>query len=603
MFRSIRRLTSKAMTISPEITQALHDKVPVVALESTIITHGFPFPQNIEMARKVESKIRQNGCIPATCAFIEGKPYVGLSDSQLEFLAEQKNVNKVSRRDIGVTMAQKLNGGTTIAGTMILSHLAGIQIFATGGLGGVHRDGHITMDVSADLTELARTPVTVVCAGPKLILDIPRTMEYLETQGVFVGTYNDNGRERVEVPGFFCRESGVLSPYSFDSWQEIASIVYNQNTVMGLTSGSLVCVPPPEETALSSDFINKIIDDAIVEAEKRGVLGKELTPFLLQKIAKDTKGQSVECNMKFVMNNAEAALKIAKELLEIEENGPEHGIQIWTRKSGQKGSYRFVSAVGDDFAGHSILKQINEKYHDISGISVQNGKQTAQYSAILDSDGLLLLACADMAIMEDVSLVKHVSKQIERAQPRFVVVDCNLLSAGLDAVIEACSKQIHRPKIIVEPTSQPKLARIAGINSRRLSVFPNCNIHMITPTSDELSQIHQSFAMRELFDDYDYWFPVLDSLGIDSTFRDKMSALAAKNPTMKALMDTGVLQQSFQLLPYTPNILVKLGPRGCVLIKLSTSVADYKSVPTTSAYAPEFTLTSMGREVDGTVLE
>lgn len=266
---------------------------------------------------------------------------------------------------------------------------------------------------------------------------------------------------------------------------------------------------------------------------------------------------------------------------------------------GKKGSYRFVSAVGDDFAGHSILKQINEKYHDISGISVQNGKQTAQYSAILDSDGLLLLACADMAIMEDVSLVKHVSKQIERAQPRFVVVDCNLLSAGLDAVIEACSKQIHRPKIIVEPTSQPKLARIAGINSRRLSVFPNCNIHMITPTSDELSQIHQSFAMRELFDDYDYWFPVLDSLGIDSTFRDKMSALAAKNPTMKALMDTGVLQQSFQLLPYTPNILVKLGPRGCVLIKLSTSVADYKSVPTTSAYAPEFTLTSIGREVDG----
>lgn len=275
------------------------------------------------MARKVEATIRENDCVPATCAFVQGKPYVGISDGQLEYLAEQTSVNKVSRRDIGVTMAQKLNGGTTIAGTMILAHLAGIQTFATGGLGGVHRDGHITMDVSADLTELSRTPVTVVCAGPKLILDIPRTMEYLETQGVFVGTYNDNGRDRVEVPGFFCRESGVVSPYSFGSWKEIASIVHHQNNVMGLTSGSLVCVPPPEEISMASDFINGIIEEAIAEAEKKGVRGKELTPFMLQKIARDTHGESVECNMKFVMNNAKAGLQIARELLAMDDEGPE----------------------------------------------------------------------------------------------------------------------------------------------------------------------------------------------------------------------------------------------------------------------------------------
>lgn len=321
MLRFCRRLSSGRMpiTISEEIRLALNDRVPVVALESTIITHGFPYPENLDMARQVEAKIRENGGVPATCAFIEGKPYVGLSDRQLEYLAEQKGVCKVSRRDVGVTMAKRLNGGTTIAGTMILAHLAGIKVFATGGLGGVHRDGHITMDVSADLTEMSRTPVTVVCAGPKLILDIPRTMEYLETQGVFVGTYNDDGRAGVEVPGFFSRGSGVLSPYSFDSWQEIASIVHNQNNVMKLTSGSLVCIPPPAEIAMPNEYIGGIIDRAIADAEAEGIRGKELTPFLLRRIAVETEGRSVECNMKFVMNNAEAGAKIARELLVLEE--------------------------------------------------------------------------------------------------------------------------------------------------------------------------------------------------------------------------------------------------------------------------------------------
>lgn len=309
--------TPLPIRISPEISQALNDNVPVVLLESTIITHGFPFPANLEMARAVEAKIRENGCVPATCAFIKGVPYVGLDDSQIEYLAELKSANKVSRRDIGATMAQQLNGGTTIAGTMILSHIAGIDVFATGGLGGVHRDGHITMDVSADLTELSRTPVTVVCAGPKLILDIPRTMEYLETQGVFVATYNDDGREGVEVPGFFCRSSGVKSPYSFVSWLQIASMVYNQNTVMGLSSGNIVCVPPPKDTSLSSDFIDEIITAANEEAKRLKISGKELTPFLLKKIGIETKGKSVECNKNFVINNAEAACKIAKNLCDL----------------------------------------------------------------------------------------------------------------------------------------------------------------------------------------------------------------------------------------------------------------------------------------------
>lgn len=319
-----RSFASIPLRISEEIQQTLNDKKkPTVSLESTIITHGLPYPDNLSMAIEAERLIRANGGIPATCAFIEGIPYVGLTPNQLEYLSEQASkveINKVSRRDIGYTMANKKNGGTTIALTIILSYLAGIKVFATGGLGGVHKEGNLTMDVSADLTELGRTPVSVVCAGPKSILDIGLTMEYLETQGVFVGTYNDNNRANLEIPGFYCRNSGIKSPYSFNSFAQAASIIHNQNNIMSLESGNVFCIPPPEDAALSSDFINNIIENANQEAKARGITGKNLTPFLLSKIANDTEGKSVECNINFVYNNAVSATKIAKELLLLENN-------------------------------------------------------------------------------------------------------------------------------------------------------------------------------------------------------------------------------------------------------------------------------------------
>lgn len=311
------------LRISEEIQQAINDKSkPIVSLESTIITHGLPYPQNIEMATETERIIRSNGAIPATCAFIDGHPCVGLTERQLEYLGDQSlrpRTNKVSRRDIGYTMAAKVNGGTTISLTMILSHLAGIKIFATGGLGGVHRDGQFTMDVSADLNELGRTPVAVVCAGPKSILDIDLTMEYLETQGVFVGTYNDDKREVIEIPGFYCRESGIQSPYSFSSFEEAAAIIHQQNNKMSLTSGSVFCVPPPHESSLSGDFITNIINHANDEAKAKGITGKKSTPFLLSKIAEASQGRSVECNIDLVYNNAKCAAEIAKNLLLLEK--------------------------------------------------------------------------------------------------------------------------------------------------------------------------------------------------------------------------------------------------------------------------------------------
>lgn len=264
----------------------------------------------------------------------------------------------------------------------------------------------------------------------------------------------------------------------------------------------------------------------------------------------------------------------------------------------KNGSCRLVSAVGDDFAGRSILDQLRSNNIDTSGVSVVEAVETAQYSAILDVNGDLELACADMAIIEDATFTNHVVGQINRAQPRFVVVDCNLLPRGLDAVVDACSKLSNPAKVVVEPTSAPKLARIANVNSARLRVFPNNHIELVTPTADELDQMFQSFSQRDLFDDYDHWFPVVDSLGINSQFRDRMEVLAAKNLDMKYLLENGILQQSFQLLPYIPNILVKLGARGCVLVKLSGSVTDYRSVPTTSQFLPAFTMFSEGREID-----
>lgn len=223
-------------------------------------------------------------------------------------------------------MAQGVNGGTTIALTMILSHLAGIKVFATGGLGGVHRGGQLTLDVSADLNELSQTPVAVVCAGPKSILDIGLTMEYLETQGVFVGTYNDNKREVIQIPGFYCRESGIKSPYSFSSFKEAAAIILQQNK-MCLNSGSVFCVPPPQESALSTDFINNIINSANEEAKVKCISGKDTTPFLLNKIAEATEGKSVECNIDFVYNNAKCAAQIAKNLLQL-ENKEEFNVRL-----------------------------------------------------------------------------------------------------------------------------------------------------------------------------------------------------------------------------------------------------------------------------------
>ena len=296
-------------TLSPEVFEALQVRKPIVALESTVITHGLPWPQNLELARRMEATIRAGGACPATIAILHGEVRVGLSDAEIEYLAQAKGVIKVSRRDFPVALAQKCDGATTVAGTMIAAHWAGIRVFATGGIGGVHRRLDLAhsadMDISADLPELARTPVVVVCAGAKAILDLPATLEWLETHGVPVIGYGTD-----EFPAFYSRESGLRLEARADTPEQAAAIV-RALWKLDFTSGALVCVPIPENAARPRAEMEQAITQAVSEAEAQNVRGKAVTPFLLGRIAELTQGESLTANLALLENNAAIAAQIA----------------------------------------------------------------------------------------------------------------------------------------------------------------------------------------------------------------------------------------------------------------------------------------------------
>lgn len=298
-------MTKSLLRFSPEVRQALIDHRPIVALESTIISHGMPYPQNVEMANNVESIIRREGAVPATIAILDGEIRIGLESKDLEYLAQAKDVVKVSRRDLASVVASKKTGATTVAATMICAHLAGIEFFVTGGIGGIHRGYEETLDVSADLEELGMTEVTVICAGAKSILDLPRTMEYLETKGVPVIGYQTD-----ELPAFFTRLSGIKLEMRMDSPVEIAQFLATKK-LLGLKGGVLIANPIPQEHQLDRDFINEVIDSSIQEAQTKGITGKEVTPFLLGNIVSRTEGKSLNANLELVYNNAKVGAQLA----------------------------------------------------------------------------------------------------------------------------------------------------------------------------------------------------------------------------------------------------------------------------------------------------
>jgi len=298
---------------SPEVAEAVAQNAPVVALESTIITHGMPFPQNLNTARRVEAEIRAAGAVPATIAILEGRLHVGLTDGELETLAQASNVMKLSRADLAVALSTGRTGATTVAATMIAASLAGIGVFATGGIGGVHKGAEDSFDISADLMELAQTPVTVVAAGAKAILDLPKTLEVLETQGVPVIAYGQDA-----FPAFWSRDSGLAAPLRLDDPGQIAASA-KMRARLGLPGGQLVANPIPAEAEISSTTLAPIIAQAQAEADAAGISGKSVTPFLLQRIFELTDGKSLEANIALVLNNARLGAAIARALVKQED--------------------------------------------------------------------------------------------------------------------------------------------------------------------------------------------------------------------------------------------------------------------------------------------
>ena len=302
-------MTTLPLTFSTEVREARARGLPLVALESTIITHGMPWPQNVETARAVEDAVRGAGAVPATIAVLDGTVHIGLEAADLDRLGRAEGVMKLSRADLAVCVAQGRTGATTVAATMICAHLAGIAVFATGGIGGVHRGAETSFDISADLHELAKTPVTVVAAGAKAILDLPKTLEVLETLGVPVIAVGQD-----ELPGFWSRASGLKAPVRMDHPQQIAA-AHRMRAALGIAGGQLVANPIPAEAEIPREQILPVIETALDEAEARGIAAKTVTPFLLQRIFELTDGRSLTANTALVLNNARLAARIAAELV------------------------------------------------------------------------------------------------------------------------------------------------------------------------------------------------------------------------------------------------------------------------------------------------
>ena len=302
-------INNKYLSISPEVQEALKNNKPVVALESTIISHGMPYPKNVETALEVQNIIRENGAVPATIAIIDGFLKVGLTESEIDYLGKKgTEVIKVSRRDIPYVVAKKLDGATTVSATMIISAMAGIKVFATGGIGGVHRGAELTFDISNDLEQLGQTNVSVVCAGAKAILDLPKTLEYLETKGVLVVGYKTK-----KLPAFYSSSSEYNVDVCIDTPDEIADMIKVKDE-LDIKGGILITNPIPQEFEVPHEVIDKVIEQAIKEMDEKGIKGKESTPLLLAKICELTGGTSLESNIKLVFNNCKLAAQIAKGL-------------------------------------------------------------------------------------------------------------------------------------------------------------------------------------------------------------------------------------------------------------------------------------------------
>ncbi|XP_053602036.1 uncharacterized protein LOC128670418 [Plodia interpunctella] len=500
-FTRTRNFSSPPLVFSEEVLRAKSKNKPIVALESTIITHGMPYPKNLETALEVEEIIRERGATPATIAILKGQLTIGLTKEQLEYLSQAEGVVKASRRDLAPVAAVGGDGATTVAGTIIAAQLADIPVFVTGGIGGVHREGESTMDVSADLTELGRSNTLVVCSGIKSILDIGRTLEFLETQGVCVCSFGESS----EFPAFYTPRSGHRAPHRVPDAGSAARLLRISHTY-GLNSGIVIAVPIPKEYAMDEDVIEGAIELALEDAKKKGIRGKEITPFILAAVAAATGGSSLSANIALIKNNAKVGADIAVEFKKlnnvdnfnieflkgaspregdvlvigganvdktyrvIEDNvkldGSTHPCVTEQCPGGvgrniaevlwklRKGKVRLLTAIGDDSEGRFLLEDVPGMI--LNGCVVEGGR-TPTYAAVLDKAGECRLGLGDMALYDHISK-DMVEKHIEVIkQAPMVVLDGNVPKTTMEHVMRVCDR-LQKP-VFFEPTDTRKAVK------------------------------------------------------------------------------------------------------------------------------------------------
>ncbi|XP_059469541.1 uncharacterized protein LOC132193136 [Neocloeon triangulifer] len=594
-FYSRRSISQTLIDISPPVKEALFYKHPVVALESAIITHGMPIPHNLETALKLEETVSAEGALPATIAFVKGRIKVGLTKEELEVLALKKEpAIKVSRRDFPAAISRKLNGGTTVAGTMMVANAVGIRVFATGGIGGVHRGVENTMDVSADLVELGRTPVIVVCSGAKAILDIPRTLEYLETQGVGVITI---GRSD-DFPAFYWAKSGCKSPYSVSSYVEAADFARAWGEIYkGTGSGLIFAVPVPEESAGDSAAMEAAIKIAVQDAEKQGVSGKDLTPFLLGEMNKLTLGAALTINKALVVNNAKTAARISVQLSNVNTHeggritvvggcavdrvvrvqsspitldgatwpgvisecaggvGRNLAEAIGHLQISLQHNFKplFVSAMGQDRTGELILEQTSQ-FVDTSGVRRMKGLSSAAYEVLLDAKGECRLVVGDDAVLSNVDVAWIKRQRLQNS--RMVVLDANVPEKSIGQILESC--QQTKIPVWFEPTD-PRRAQVVVKSSPLWKT-----LSFASPNLKELRQMVNATGAAA---------PVLVNQTLDI---QECAELA------KFLVDQGVA-----------NLVITLGRHGCLVVNRNDAEHPFQSfyeqnadVPVTAKYYP-----------------
>ncbi|CAG8250037.1 unnamed protein product [Penicillium nalgiovense] len=657
---------SKFFKVSEEVRDAVATGKPVVSLETTIYTHGFPYPDNIALAALLESVVRANGGVPATIGVLDGVAKVGLSTEELIELAstaQDKSALKVSRRDLGYIcgmgmVGKPMHGGTTISGTMILSELAGIKIFGTGGLGGVHRGAESSMDISADLTELGRTPVTVISSGCKSFLDIPRTLEYFETEGVCVGTFADGRDGAVDFPAFFTRESGVRSPRVIQNEAEAAAIVYAQSK-LPVSSGIHFANPVPLEHSIPKAEMDLVIEEAIRLSHVEGYHGSDNTPFVLAKIKELSGGKSVVANRALIESNVKRATLVAVELAKLEQadlgtgsrhmpsipdvalpsqvasqvedipesagtepitptlkadvvvagslaidlscdytpfgdeltqvapvphtsnpaiigqslGGVGHNVAVAANYVGS--DVLFCSVVADDLSGRAALSTLEKEDLSTEGIQVlpaTPSTRTAQYIAINDIKKDLVVAMADMGIVElpesQLDFDGFWEPLLERTKPNWVVVDANW-RPDVIAKWSAVARK-HGARVAFEPVSTAKSRRLFGsdANSTSATIGPNQTIpdnaiSLACPNRLELAAMYTAARESLLFESAEWW-DIINSMNMSPTgSRERLIAM-----TSVSLVDEGLPQQTVQLLPFIPCIVTKLGGAGALLTQL-----------------------------------